>query len=192
MNPLGVVARCGHRNIMITDNLREVGVVAGMGTENQTQTGILVRVHVRAGNSQANSHNPFIGKKAIQIQLQFVGCGKHQHHGRNRRCLPRYRCGLRQRLSPREVDPQAGFSIEQVLLIPVLAIALFARVERLGPVSGRHLVELFLHRDDVGDRLRTLTTHRGSLKCVQTNLAIGLELHHGHLQQFRAVLETIL
>ena len=62
---LRVVSRCRDRDVALADDLREVGVVAGVGTEYQTQARILVRVHVRTPGANANAHDAFVGKKAI-------------------------------------------------------------------------------------------------------------------------------
>ena len=77
-------------------------------------------------------------------------------------------------------------------LIPLLFIAFVTLVECLGILSGHSRIHLFLHRNDVGDGLRALSSHGGSFESFKTNLAIRLKLHGGHLQQFRAVLEAIL
>ena len=112
VNELGVVGGCRHRDVALTDDLREVGVVAGVSTENQTQARILVRVHRRATGSNANAHDPFVRKKAIQVQLQLVGSRKNQHHRRNGWRLPGNSISPRHRFSTGKRNALVGLSIE--------------------------------------------------------------------------------
>ena len=45
VNELGVVHRRRHRYVTLADHLREIRVVAGVGTEDQAQAGVLIGVH---------------------------------------------------------------------------------------------------------------------------------------------------
>ena len=75
----------------------------------------------------------------------------------------------------------------------VLAVAFLIGAEHLRLVIPRAgPLQFFLHRNDVRDGRRTVTRHSRPLQRLQRNLAIRLELHDRHLQQFRAVLEAIL
>ena len=60
IDELGILDRLGDGKVSIADDLREVGVVAGVSTEDQAQAGILIRVHRRATCADANSHVPFV------------------------------------------------------------------------------------------------------------------------------------
>ena len=72
--------RCRHRNIPLTDDLLEVGVVAGVGAQQQAQAGVLVGVHRGAPCADADTHHPLVGKEPVQVQFQLVFTGQHQNH----------------------------------------------------------------------------------------------------------------
>ena len=69
IDKLWVVRRCGNGDVLLTDHLREIGVVAGMGTENQTQASVFIGLHRRSPGPDANTHDPFIGKEAVQVHF---------------------------------------------------------------------------------------------------------------------------
>ena len=112
IDKLWVVRRCGNGDVMLTDHLREIGVVAGMGTENQTQAGVFIGLHRRSPGPDANTHDPFIGKEAVQVQFQLVGVGESEDNRRNRWRLARDRIWRRVRHAAGEMNSLARFLIQ--------------------------------------------------------------------------------
>ena len=192
MDELGVLRRRGDRDIPLADDLREVGVVARVGTEGQPQAGILVGVHRRPTNANTDPHDAVIRQEAIQIQFQFGGPRQDQGDRRRGRRLARDRIGPRHRLGADKRGVNARFAVEQLLLIVRAARLLLVGVRLLGVLLRFGLFHLLGHRDDISDGLGTLAGHDRAAHRLQPELAIGLELHGGNLQQFRAILEAIL
>ena len=75
VDELRLVSRCRDRDVTLADDLREIGVVAGVGAEKQPQAGVLVGVHRRATDADAHAHHALVRKEAIQIQFQLFAFG---------------------------------------------------------------------------------------------------------------------
>ena len=83
-----------------------------MGTENQTQAGVLIGLHRRSPGPDANTHDSFIGKEAVQVQFQLFGVGESEDNRRNRWRLARDRIWRGFRCAAGEVNSLARFLVQ--------------------------------------------------------------------------------
>ncbi len=136
---------------------------------------------------------PSSGRKRSRSSFKLVGLREEPAQPEKRPALAGHGSRVpRHRLSTSKRNALACLTIQQ--LVADFAACFFSFHSCRAALSFFRTPpsHLFLHRDDVGDSLRALTTHGGPPECIQSNLSIGLELHDRHLQQFRAVLEAVL
>ena len=129
VNPLWFIRRRGNGKILLADHLGEIRVITGMRTEDQSQPGMLIRIHVAAPGTNANTHDPLVRQETIQVQLQLIGPGKRQDHRRNRRHLPHdsIRPGIR--LARGEMNALTRFQVQQMLPFSVVAVILISLIK---------------------------------------------------------------